>query len=262
MSTNRGAFASLSIATGRELIRDPKTASANVLLPIFFLVLFVVLALLVDPSGDKDVMEVALPTATFFVLGSIAFFGTVAPAVDLRRRGTLRLLSTTPLQPSTFLLSLAPVRLAIAAIFVAVALVVSAVSGLLSVGRVPLSVAACAAGLAFFVSAGFVLAARLQSADAANNLLSLVLMVALVLAGGIVPLADFPDGVRGVVEWLPPAMMFDALEQTMSGRDAAHPLAVELGLLLAESAVLTLLATRLFRWDRHDADRAHGTRGR
>src|SRR5919197_5473883 len=135
---SRNTFASLTTANSRELVRDRKTAGANLLLPAFFIGLFVAISLLTDPDGDRGVMKFSLPTATFFVLGSISFFGTVVPAVELRRRGTLRLLSTTPLRPGTFLLALAPVRLAVALLFIAVTLVVSRWFGLLEAGPVPL----------------------------------------------------------------------------------------------------------------------------
>jgi ABC-2 type transport system permease protein len=247
---SRDAFAALTTANSRELIRDRKTAAANLLLPVFFLGLFLAISLLTDPGGDKGVMKFALPTATFFVLGSISFFGTVAPAVELRRRGTLRLLSTTPLRPSTFLLALAPIRLVIALLFIALAIVISGFFGLLEVERVPLIVAACLGGLALFVSLGFVLAARLDSADAANNVLTFVLILLLFLGGGITSLASLPDGLRVVFEWLPPSMMLDALRHAMTGADARHPAWLSLLVLLGASVLTTLLAVRLFRWDR------------
>jgi ABC-2 type transport system permease protein len=248
MSSN--AFASLTAANSRELVRDRKTATANLLLPVFFLGLFVAISLLIDPGGERGIMRFSLPTATFFVLGSISFFGTVVPAVELRRRGTLRLLSTTPLKPSTFLLALAPIRLAIALVFLAVAIAISQWFGLLQVERVPLIVAAFLGGLAFFVSLGFVLAARLDSAEAANNILTLVLILLLFLAGGLTSLDRLPDGVRVVMEWLPPSMMLDALRHAMAGADAHNPSWLSLLVLLGASVAMTLLAVRLFRWDR------------
>jgi ABC-2 type transport system permease protein len=240
----------LSRAHSREMLRDRKTAAGAVGIPAVFLALFVAIAVVSDDSPDHDLLRRLLPMALFFVFGSLIFFGTVSPTVDLRSRGTLRLLSSTPLRPSTFLLALAPARLVLAASFIAVTAAVSAAFGLLPTGGLPSLVVTCACGVAFLLALGFLLAARLTGAETASNLLSLVLVVLLFLAGGLVPLSSLPASVADVLGWLPPALLYDGLASGLVGEPAVHPAWAGWAVLLLCAVLLGGLAVRSFRWDR------------
>jgi ABC-2 type transport system permease protein len=244
------ALTELSRAHSRELLRDKKTAAGSIGIPVFFLALFVAIPLLMGDDGEQTLLKRMLPMALFFVFGSLVFFGTVSPAVELRQRGTLRLLSSTPLKPSTFLLALAPARLLLAVGFVAVAAAVAAAFGALPVGRLPLLLAVSLAGLAFLLGLGFLLAARLETAESAGNLLSLVLVVLQFLAGGLVPLSTLPNAVGTVLGWLPPALLYDGLGYTLVGADAATPVWAGILVLLGAAALCGAAAVRSFRWDR------------
>lgn len=240
----------LSQAHAREMLRDRKTAAGAVGIPAFFLALFVAISVLSDDSADHDLLRRLLPMALFFVFGSLIFFGTVSPTVELRARGTLRLLSSTPLRPSTFLLALAPARLVLAAVFIAVTALVSASFGLLPTGRLGILVVTSACGVAFLLALGFLLAARLTAAETASNLLSLVLVVLLFLAGGLVPLSSLPAAVADVLGWLPPALLYEGLASGLVDEPTTHPVWAGWAVLLGAAALLGGLAVRGFRWDR------------
>ena len=244
------ALQAMTRAHAREMVRDRKTAAGSIGIPVFFLLLFVAMAALMDSGAEHTLMRRLLPLSLLFVFGSLIFFGTVSPAVELRQRGTLRLLSSTPLRPGTFLLALAPARLLLAVLFVAASAGVSAGFGLLPVGRLPVLVVTSLVGLAFLLALGFLLAARLSTAESAGNVLSLVLMVLAFLAGGLVPLSTLPGAVGRVLGWLPPALFYDGLSYGLVGGPARHPVAVGWAVVLVVAAVLGVAAVRTFRWNR------------
>ncbi|NHD18342.1 MULTISPECIES: ABC transporter permease [unclassified Actinopolyspora] len=243
------SFRTLALANARELIRDRKTAFAAIVMPLFFLVLFLAVGYFVNRSGEADAIRMLLPTALFFMLGSMSFFGTVSPAVDLRQRRTLRLLSTTPLRKIAFLGSLAPVRALVAMGYVALVVAFATAFGYVSPVRIPVLLVSAAAGVAFFLSLGFVLAAVLPSAEAANNTLSLVLVLMAFLGGGVLPLRSMPEGAQAVLGWLPPARLMETFRHSIAGLPAQHSPWSSWVIMLGASALLTMLATRVFSWD-------------
>ncbi|SDK49274.1 ABC-2 type transport system permease protein [Actinopolyspora mzabensis] len=243
------SFRTLALANARELVRDRKTAFAAIVMPLFFLVLFLAVGHFVNRSSESDAIRMLLPTALFFMLGSMAFFGTVSPTVDLRQRRTLRLLSTTPLRKITFLLSLVPVRALVALGYVVLVVAFATAFDYVTLAGIPVLLVSAVSGVAFFLSLGFVLAAVLPSAEAANNTLSLVLILMAFLGGAILPLRSMPQGVRDVLGWLPPARLVDTFRHTIAGFPAQFPAWSSWLLMLGFAAVLTALATRVFSWD-------------
>lgn len=241
----------LSRANARELWRDRRTAFATIVLPLFFLAILVGISLV---TGDDVASSVGgiLPVATVFGLGSVCFFGTVSPTVDLRQRGTLRLLGTTPLSRSTFLAALAPVRIMIAIVMIAVVAAIAGWAGALDISRLPLFLVSSALGVAFLLGIGFVLAGILPNVEAANNVLGLLLVVLVVMGGGMVPLEAFGPAAQSVLEWLPPARLVESLHATLTGATDSFGLATSWGVVAAGAVVTTLLAGATFRWD--DAD--------
>ena len=66
-----------------------------------------------DGSFETDILRINLPTTLALGFMSIAFTGTTAPLVALRKRGTLRLLGTTPVRRLSFIVAQTPVRAAV-----------------------------------------------------------------------------------------------------------------------------------------------------
>lgn len=234
----------LALAHSRQLTRDRRAAMGVIGFPLLFLVLA-----MAGPIGSGEVSRFQLPGALFTALAAIALYGTVLPAAELRRRGTLRLLSTTPLTRRALLLSLAPVRLALAGCFVVLNCAVSYAAGYLQVQRLPALLLTSVVGLAFLLALGFVFAAVLTTAETAETILT-VLVIAIIFVGdAVVPLQLLPAGLADVLQWLPPALITGALRWELVGMPPAHPEWLAWSVGAGAALLLGALAVRVFRWD-------------
>lgn len=239
----------LALAHARQLVRDRRTAVGVLIVPLLFLGIAIFGGNTASSAAERDLTRFQMPGALFVALVAIALYGTVVPAVDLRKRGTLRLLSTTPLPRSSFLISLVPVRLALAAAFFVLFTAVSAGYGYLDLADLPQLIVTCLTGLAFLMAFGFVFAAMLPSGEIAEHVLSVVLIVLAVAGGAIVPLSMFPHDVATVLGWLPPALLADALRAELVDLQAPHAEWISWLVMLGGAAVLAVFAARFFRWD-------------
>ncbi|MEV0237961.1 ABC transporter permease [Nonomuraea sp. NPDC050786] len=234
----------LALAHTRQLTRDRRAAMGVIGFPLLFLVLA-----MVGPVGSGDVSRFQLPGALFTALAAIALYGTVLPTAELRRRGTLRLLSTTPLTRRALLFSLAPLRLVLAAAFIVLNCAVSVAYGYLEVSRLPGLVLTSAVGLAFLLALGFVFAAVLTSAETSETVLTILVIAIIFIGDAVVPLSMLPAGVADVLQWLPPALITGALRWELVGMEPPHPEWVTWAIGAGGALLLGALAVRVFRWD-------------
>lgn len=234
----------LALAHTRQLTRDRRAAMGVIGFPVLFLLLAVA-----GPIGSGEISRFQLPGALFTALAAIALYGTVLPAAELRRRGTLRLLSTTPLSRRTLLFSLAPVRLALAAAFIVLNCVVSAAAGYLQVQRLPALLLTSLVGLAFLLALGFVFAAVLTTAETAETVLTILVIAIIFIGDAVVPLRLLPAGLADVLQWLPPALITGALRWELVGTEAVHPEWLAWAISAGAALALGALAVRVFRWD-------------
>jgi ABC-2 type transport system permease protein len=174
------------------------------------------------------------------------------PLVALRERGTLRLLSTTPVSRLTILLAQAPARLALALGHTAVIAAVSAVMGHLPVARLGSLLITCLAGLVLLVPIGFLLGSLLPTAEAASNALTFVLLGLLGPAGLFVPVDNLPSSARQTLGALPPGLLGAAIRHDLTGEPASQPAWLAWLVCAGTGAALTLLAARTFRWQRDE----------
>ncbi|MFG1945679.1 ABC transporter permease [Nonomuraea sp. NPDC048826] len=234
----------LALAHTRQLTRDRRAAMGVLGFPLIFLVLA-----MVGPVGSGDISRFQLPGALFTALAAIALYGTVLPAAELRRRGTLRLLSTTPLTRRGLLFSLAPLRLALAAAFLVLNCAVAAAYGYLQVPRLPALLLTSVIGLAFLLALGFMFAAVLTSAETAETVLTIIIIAVIFVGDAVVPLRMLPAGVGDILQWLPPALITGALRWEMVGMEPAHPEWVAWAISGGAALALGAIAVRIFRWD-------------
>ncbi|WP_117209259.1 ABC transporter permease [Allorhizocola rhizosphaerae] len=244
-------LAAMTKASTLELVRDRKTLFYVALYPFCLLGLFLGMAAMMPdrPDSTVDLGRFFLATGLLVALASVAFYGVAVPLVALRERGTLRLLSTTPVSRLTVMLAQAPARLGLALAQTVIIAALAAASGYLPVERIGSLFVTCLATLVLLVSFGFLLGSLLPTAEAATNTLTFALLALLALAGLFLPFDRLPERAGDILSVLPPGLLGNAIQHDLIGIPARHPTWIAWLAALACAAVFALIATRTFRWD-------------
>jgi ABC-2 type transport system permease protein len=203
------------------------------------------------PDGGVPFSPVksSLPTVLLMALMSLAFFGTAAPMITLRQSGTLRMLGTTPLARRTFLLAQLTVRLGLAVGQLAVLILVALGVGFVTLGGAVEVFFTGLLGATMFFGLGYLVAARMRSAEVANGLLAMMMPVVLMFSGLFLPLDLMPAAMRAIANVVPTTYLVDALGHDITGAASAHGVGLDWLILAGSAMVFAVLATRLFRWD-------------
>ncbi len=241
----------MSRASTLELWRDRKTLFYVALFPFCLLGMFLGMAAFMPDRPDRglELERFFLATGLLVALASVAFYGVAVPLVAWRERGTLRLLSTTPVSRLTIMLAQAPARLALAMAQTAVIAAIAAALGYLPVARIGSLFVTCLAALILLASLGFLLGSLLPTAEAATNTLTFALLAILALAGLFLPFERLPEAAGDILSVLPPGLIGNAIQHDLIGVPARQPAWVAWLAALGSAAVLALIATRTFRWD-------------
>jgi len=245
------ALRELSATNFRELVRDPTTFFFVLVFPFLFIGMFAFISSATNGAGgqDFDGFRFGLPAVLVLAFGQLAFLGTATTMVQLRARGTLRLLALTPLRRLTFIAALVPARVAIAAFQLAIMAALAAATGFLELAQVGRLLVTCVLGLAMLFSLGFLLGGRLSSPEVASGALAGLLPVLLIASGILLPLSMLPAGVAAVADFLPFTYLGDAVRQDLVGGAPLHPIELDWLVMAGSAALFTLLAASTFRWD-------------
>lgn len=178
-------------------------------------------------------------------------FGSAFNLVSWRRKRLLRRLWLAPVGAGSVIGARVGVTLATAmvqtALFLGVA--VTPYYGLRLSGSWWLCVPLVLCGTLAFLSFGLLVGSFAKTEESANGLSQIVILPMAFLSGSFFPLEAAPQWVRTVSEFLPLKHLATAMQDVLSrgeGWGAALPV---MGGLLAFAAVMTLIASRLFRWD-------------
>jgi ABC-2 type transport system permease protein len=168
--------------------------------------------------------------------------------VDQRERKVLRRYRATPLHPIQVLGAAMTGGAVTVALEVAVLAVVGIfVFGARSHGSWPLAVIALIAGIASFVSMGFLLTSFVRTSDAARGISSLIGFPMLFLSGIFFPVDALPSWIQTIVHVLPVYYVSDALHQILNS-GAGLPL-IDIAVPLAWAVGCFALAVWRFRWE-------------
>lgn len=203
------------------------------------------------PDGEEpfEPVRFGIPAVLILAFASLALYGTAIPIIQLRERGTLRLLGVTPLSRLSFLLAQAPARLAIALIQLLVMGTVAALTGFLDVAQLAGLAATLLLGLAMLFSLGYLAAGLLRDSESSSLVLGTLLPIVLFLSGVFLPLQLLPDVLQGISRFIPLTYFGDALRQDLVGFDGEFARWISYLSMGGTAVVATLLATRTFRWD-------------
>lgn len=248
------AMRQLSMVNLKELLRDPTTFFFVLVFPFLFIAMF---AFISSSTGKNatvggeafDGFRFGLPAVLVLAFGQLAFLGTATTMVQLRSRGTLRLLALTPLRRLTFIAALVPARLMIAVAQLVVMAAIAAATGFLEVGQIGRLLLSCAFGLAMLFALGFFLGGRISSPEVAAGALSGLLPVLLIASGILLPIGLLPGAIAHAADFIPLTYLGDAVRQDLVGAQALHPIGLDYLVMAATTVVFTLLSALTFRWD-------------
>lgn len=178
-------------------------------------------------------------------------FGSAFNLVSWRKKRILRRLWLAPISPGAVIGARVGVNLALAfaqtGIFLGVGLI--PYYGLELTGHWWLCLPLIACGTLAFMSIGLVVGSWAKSEEAANGLAQIIILPMAFLSGSFFPLDDAPAWVRNVSEFLPLKHLSEAMQSVLTRGESWGAALPVMGGLLLFAAVLTLVASRLFRWD-------------
>jgi ABC-2 type transport system permease protein len=251
MTGNAALRRALTVAMTRELLRDRSTLVFVIGFPPALLALFELIAGATPTSLGEGAtaLTLALPAILVFGFGSLAVHGTAAPLVELRRRGTLRLLATTPMSRLDFIVAQLPARAALAVVQLGVALPLAVALGAVRPLAVPELMLSLLLGLTMLSALGFLFGGRMQSPELVSGMVGGLLPVALMASGVLVPLDVLPGWLQTLSIASPLTYLGDAVRHDVVGAATRFPLPLDLAVMGLASTVLIVLAARSFRWD-------------
>lgn len=220
----------------------------------------------VDATGQPPAYELAtervedesLETIQFVTPGLLgwavamsATFGAATNLVVWRHNGLLRRLRLAPVRTSSVVLARVVVSLLVAAVQATVFIGLGvAAFGLQLTDSWWLVVPLLLAGTLAFLSVGLLAGAVARTEEGAVGMANFVVLPMAFLSGSFFSLEAAPPWVRGLAEVLPLKWLNEGMLDVMVRGQGLGAVLLPVGMLLAFTAVLTVLASRLFRWDR------------
>ncbi|MFZ7089182.1 ABC transporter permease [Curtobacterium sp. RRHDQ10] len=205
-----------------------------------------------DGTPEPDVLRTNLATVLVTGFMAVAFMGTSVPLVTLRQRGTLRLLGTTPVSRTAFILAQSPVRFALGIAEAIVVLIIAWSQGYVeSLSIVRLSITLIV-GLAMMFALAYLVASRATNPDVIAQVTGFLPVIVIFSCGTIVPLHIFPDFVRYLTYSFPSTWFMQAVGADIAGTQPFISVYWLWAMMAAVAVAAALLAARLFKWDQGD----------
>jgi ABC-2 type transport system permease protein len=230
----------LTLIELKLVLRDPISLFFVLTLPLGFLLIFGLTA----QGGPIDLylpsMQVTL------ALGMTGLFTLPTYLAAYREKGILRRMSTTPVHPTFLLIAQLVVNMVLA--LVALALLIGLSKIVLGIA-LPQNIVGFLGGFFLGVSAmfsvGLLIAAVASGGRAASALGALLLYPSLFLAGAWLPRSRMPEWLARIGDYTPLGATQQILQTAWIG---GTPQVFQLLMMATITMVLSLVATRVFRW--------------
>jgi len=185
---------------------------------------------------------------------AIASGGAFAAAITLvnwRQNKLLRRLRLAPVSTSSVVTARITVSIAVGIVqmFVFLAIATLPYFGLKLTSSWWMAIPVVICGTLAFLSIGLLVGAVARTQQAATALANLIILPMAFLGGAFIPLTFAPQWIQQVSYVLPLRYLVVGMQNVMSRGDGPASALPAMGILLAFSAVLTLIAVRVFRWD-------------
>ena len=207
-------------------------------------------------SNDRMLREPGSRYIDFLIPGLLgmnlmggSIWGLGFTIVDARRKKLIKRLVATPMPRHYYLLSFALSRLIMLVLEVVVLLGFGALVFHVPVrGSLADMGVLCVLGALSFGAIGLLIASRVQTIEAANGLMNLVMLPMWIVSGVFFSAQRFPDLLQPVIKVLPLTAIIDALRANMLQGAGFAQLAPQMAILGCWMVVCFTLALRIFRW--------------
>ena len=182
-------------------------------------------------------------------LMSISIAGSGFNIVEFRRKGILKRLFVTPIQPKHFIGSLVLSRTIICVVQLSVVLAVGVfLLGLQITGDLASLLAVILLGTSIFLGIGFCLGSIAKTQESIQAVGNLVTLPQMLLSGVFYPIDSLPDFVQPIAQALPLSFVANGFRAIIvNGASLFNMLPTVLGLFVW-AAIAILLAIKLFVW--------------
>lgn len=213
----------------------------------------------IEPLFDLEVVDVEsrsrryidflVPGLLGFSLLQLSVAGSGYNIVEFRRKGILKRLFVTPLQPRDFILGLVTSRMLICLAQIGILLAIAVLYLNVPITGDPLSLLLTVIlGIAVFLCLGFCVGSVAKSQPSVIAIGNLVVFPQIFLAGVFFPIASLPDLLQPVAAVLPLSFVVDALREIIIDGVPLTALAHDVAGMALWLVAALLLALRLFSW--------------
>lgn len=200
-----------------------------------------------DELGGRRVIDLYVPVAVLLAMIMSGLQAMPPVLTGYRERGILRRMSTTPVRPSALLTAQIALHGAAALASAALAMTVGRTVFGVALPRQAVSyLVALLLAVASVLALGSLLCALARTAKGSAAISSVVYLLMMFTAGVWIPVQGMPETLRNIVRFTPFGAASEALDRAASG---GWPGLAQLGAMALWTALLTYLATRLFRWE-------------
>ena len=201
-------------------------------------------------SASLTYIDFLLPGIIGLSIMISAVISLATVMVKWRENGMLRRIKLTPIPLSEFFAARVTAGLAVAIIQVAVLIVFGRVAFGIDISTtawaaIPVAIAGCLC----FLALGFAIGSVVQTAETGDAVSNVITNPMMFLSGTFFPVAAMPYAVQVFAKVLPLYYLITAcVTPSCAGRGSCTSLP-EIGILMAMTLVLALIAMRTFRWE-------------
>jgi len=180
-----------------------------------------------------------------------AVFGAALTLITWREKKLLRRLRLAPVSTATVVGSRVSVSVgvAIGQLILFVAISVLPFLGLQLNGAWYMAVPLVIAGTLAFLAIGLLVGSVAKTAEGGSGLANLITLPMAFLSGAFIPLEAAPQWLVVVSKFLPMGYLVEGMKDVMVRGEGPSAAFLPIVILLGFAAVVTFIATRVFRWD-------------
>jgi ABC-2 type transport system permease protein len=204
----------------------------------------------VEDKSLKPIQYLA-PGLLGWAIASGGAFGASITLVTWRQTKLLRRLRLAPVSVASIVLARVGISLALALVQLAVFLAIATLPyfGLQLSADWWMAIPVVICGTLAFLSIGLLVGSVAKSQQAATAITNIIILPMAFLGGAFVPLDFAPTWIRDVSYAMPLRYLVTGMQDVMARGEGPAAALPAIGILLGLTAVLTIAAVRLFRWD-------------
>jgi len=195
-------------------------------------------------------IDFLLPGILSMSIMQMGIFGVAFGFVSLKKRGILRRLWVTPINPNDFIIAQVATRVLVLVIQIILMVVVGVIFfNLHFIGNVLTLFLMAMLGAVVFLSMGFALAGISRSEDQVAPLANVITLPMMLLSGVFFSRTNLPGFVRTITDYFPLTYLADGMRSIAIDGATLAQVGPQLLGLVVWSVIACSLAVKMFRWE-------------